>query len=156
MLELIKIFSDGSCLKNPGPGGYSCIIQYNTHEETYSSGFYLTTNNRMELMGIIIALESLKKCFEIIICTDSQYVNHGISYWIKNWKNKGWKTSKNTIVKNIDLWMRLEKLLIQHTVTWNWIKSHSGNIQNEKCDYLARQAAKNPIFKDIEYVISKK
>lgn len=152
MLELIKIYSDGSCLGNPGPGGYSFIIQYSKHEEIFSSGFYLTTNNRMELMGIIMALESLKKSFKIVISVDSQYVRKGILYWIKNWKNQKWKTSKKTDVKNVDLWMRLEKALNIHKITWIWIKSHSGNIKNEQCDYLARNSAKNPTFQDIGYI----
>jgi len=152
MPKLVKIFSDGSCLGNPGPGGYSSIVQYSTYEKIFSSGFYLTTNNRMELMGIIIALESLKKPLNIQISTDSQYVRKGILHWIQNWKKKGWKTSKKNTVKNIDLWIRLEIALNLHEVTWIWIKSHSGNKKNEICDYLARNSAKNPTFKDIGYI----
>ncbi|AAO26957.1 ribonuclease HI [Buchnera aphidicola str. Bp (Baizongia pistaciae)] len=153
MLKTIKIFSDGSCLGNPGPGGYSFIIQHLEYENISSSGFYLTTNNRMELMGIIVATESLKQPCCITISTDSQYVQKGILYWIKNWKTKGWKTSRKTYVKNVDLWLRLEKSLNLHQVTWKWIKSHSGNKKNEQCDHLARESAKFPTLKDFGYIL---
>lgn len=147
----IKIFFDGSCLRNPGPGGYGAIIQYEKHEKIFNSGFYLTTNNRMELMGIIIPLESLKKSFSIIITTDSQYVRQGILIWINNWKKRKWKTTKNTCVKNIDLWTRLDRVLNIHKAEWKWIKSHSGHKENERCDIIAKKSANNPIVQDYGY-----
>ncbi|XBC40963.1 MAG: ribonuclease HI [Buchnera aphidicola (Nurudea yanoniella)] len=152
MSQYIKVFSDGSCLGNPGPGGYSSIIKYKSHELIISSGFYQTTNNRMELMGVIIALEKLKKSYIIKVIIDSQYVKNGIVSWIKQWKLNNWKTSRNKKVKNIDLWMRLNYISKFHNITWKWIKSHSGHVENEKCNTLAQYSAKHPTFKDIGYI----
>ncbi|XBC39442.1 MAG: ribonuclease HI [Buchnera aphidicola (Nurudea shiraii)] len=152
MLPYIKLFSDGSCLKNPGPGGYSSIIKYNQYELIISSGFYCTTNNRMELMGVIKALEKLKKPCIIEIFTDSQYVKNGIVLWIKKWKLNNWKTTHNKKVKNIDLWLRLSNISYLHQITWKWIKGHSGHIENEKCNTLAQNSAKHPTSEDIGYI----
>ncbi|XBC38394.1 MAG: ribonuclease HI [Buchnera aphidicola (Floraphis choui)] len=152
MSKFVKIFSDGSCLGNPGPGGYSSIIQYKNHEIIISSGFYFTTNNRMELMGVIKALEKLKKPCIIEIIIDSQYVKKGISLWIKNWERNQWKTKKNKIVKNIDLWFQLNMMSRLHNINWNWVKGHSGHIENEKCNTLAQRSAKYPTLEDIGYI----
>lgn len=155
MLKKVQIFTDGSCLGNPGPGGYSTILQYKSKEKRISAGYYLTTNNRMELMGAIVGLESLNEKCIVDIITDSQYVHLGITQWFKMWKNNGWKTKKSNKVKNIDLWNRLYVILKKHKVNWNWIKGHSGNKKNIICDELAKKAANFPQFKDEEYILTK-
>ncbi|QCI23259.1 ribonuclease HI [Buchnera aphidicola] len=147
----VKIFSDGSCLGNPGPGGYSAIIKYKNSEITISEGFYLTTNNRMELMGVITALEKLKKQCTVEITVDSKYVKKGILLWIKRWKLNNWKTTKNKTVKNIDLWLRLNKISYIHHISWKWVKGHTGHPENEKCNNLAQYSAHNPTLKDVGY-----
>ncbi|XBC44584.1 MAG: ribonuclease HI [Buchnera aphidicola (Schlechtendalia peitan)] len=152
MSNFVKIFSDGSCLGNPGPGGYSSIIQYKNNELIISSGFYFTTNNRMELMGIIKALEIIKKPCTIEITLDSQYVQKGISLWIKKWKLNNWKTIKNKPVKNVDLWIYLNKLLYSHHTNWNWVRGHSGHSENEMCNNLAKNSARYPTLEDIGYM----
>ncbi|XBC43023.1 MAG: ribonuclease HI [Buchnera aphidicola (Kaburagia rhusicola ensigallis)] len=152
MTKFIKIFSDGSCLGNPGPGGCSSIIKCKNHKKIISSGFYFTTNNRMELMGVIIALEKIRKPCNIEITVDSQYVKKGILLWIKNWKRNNWKTTKNKPVKNIDLWSRLNTISNLHHMNWHWIKGHSGHIENEKCNNLAQYYARNPTLEDIGYI----
>ncbi|WP_422667179.1 ribonuclease HI [Buchnera aphidicola] len=151
MSKLIKIFTDGSCLGNPGPGGYGIILQYQSYEKKMSTGFIYTTNNRMELMGVIVGLESLKKPCIVDITTDSKYVQKGITSWILLWKKQNWKTSKKKPVKNVDLWIRLYTIIQYHTINWFWIKAHTGHIENEKCDQMARQSAKNPKIIDIYY-----
>ncbi|QJC28986.1 ribonuclease HI [Enterobacteriaceae endosymbiont of Plateumaris rustica] len=152
MYKNIKIFTDGSCIYNPGPGGYAAIIKYHTYEKIFTQGFFFTTNNRMELMASIIALESLKRYFNINIITDSKYLKKGITIWINNWKKYGWICSNKKPVKNIDLWKRLDLALINHNIKWYWIKGHNGNIKNEKCDQLARFSAQNPQYEDIGYM----
>ncbi|QJC28090.1 ribonuclease HI [Enterobacteriaceae endosymbiont of Plateumaris braccata] len=152
MYKNIKIFTDGSCIYNPGPGGYAAIIKYYTHKKIFTKGFFFTTNNRMELMASIIALESLKEHFNINIFTDSKYLEKGITIWIHNWKKYGWICSNKKPVKNVDLWKRLDLALINHNISWYWIKGHNGNIENEKCDQLAHFSAKNPQYQDIEYI----
>lgn len=150
MRKQIEIFTDGSCLKNPGPGGCAGILRYKQYKKEFSIGYYFTTNNRMELMAAIIALESLKKPCQIILNTDSQYLLHGITQWIHIWKKNCWQTSAEKIVKNIDLWHRLDTIIQNHDIThWNWLKSHIGHKDNERCDQLARLAAKNPIQHDL-------
>jgi len=151
MLKKVKIFTDGSCLGNPGSGGYATILQHQIYEKILTSGFYLTTNNRMELMAVISGLEFLNQSCLVEITTDSLYVKKGILDWMPVWKKKEWKTSKKKPVKNIDLWFRISTVLKKHLVTWHWIKAHIGHLENEKCDIIARQAAKNPLFKDVYY-----
>lgn len=112
MLKQVEIFTDGSCLGNPGPGGYGAILRYRGHEKTFSEGYTLTTNNRMELMAAIVALEALKEHCEVTLSTDSQYVRQGITQWIHNWKKRGWKTAEKKPVKNVDLWKRLDAALV--------------------------------------------
>ena len=135
------MFTDGSCLGNPGPGGYGVVMQFNQHQKELSEGFKHTTNNRMELLAAIEGLASLTETCHVILTTDSQYVKQGINQWINNWRKNGWKTAAKKAVKNVDLWQRLDTLTQQHTVEWRWVKGHSGHPQNERCDVLARTAA---------------
>lgn len=152
MNKYIEIFTDGSCFGNPGPGGYGVILRYKKHEKILTSGYRLTTNNRMELMAAIVALQELQYPCNIILHTDSRYLHQGITKWLHNWKYYGWKTTNKHIIKNIDLWRKLDKLIEIHNLHWNWIKGHSGHNENERCDKLARTAAKTFIFEDYGYV----
>lgn len=151
MRKQVEIFTDGSCLGNPGPGGYGAIMRYRQHEKTFSEGYFLTTNNRMELMAAIVALEALKEHCDVTLSTDSQYVRQGITQWIHNWKKRGWKTAEKKPVKNVDLWKRLDAALGQHEIKWEWVKGHAGHPENERCDELARAAASNPAHEDVGY-----
>ncbi|WWO98659.1 MAG: ribonuclease HI [Candidatus Dasytiphilus stammeri] len=154
MYKTVNIFTDGSCLGNPGPGGYGIILYYGKYKKSLSSGFYLTTNNRMELIAVIVALELLKEPCIVQITTDSRYVQLGIKSWIHHWKDSNWLTYNKHPVKNLDLWQRLYKTINHHNIQWNWIKGHSGNPENERCDELARNAAKSPKFNDTGYICS--
>ncbi|MBO2641291.1 ribonuclease HI [Shewanella algae] len=154
-LKQIQIYTDGSCLGNPGPGGYGVVMRYKQHTKELSGGFALTTNNRMELLAPIIALESLKEPCKIVLTSDSQYMRQGITQWIHGWKKKGWVTSNKTPVKNVDLWQRLDKATQQHQIDWRWVKGHTGHPENERCDTLAREAAEaNPATVDQGYQAS--
>jgi ribonuclease HI len=136
----IVIHTDGACSGNPGPGGYGAILQWGDHTRELKGGEPHTTNNRMELMAAIAALESLKRPCTVELHTDSQYLRNGIMTWIKGWKRNGWKTADKKPVKNVDLWQRLETALAQHTVDWHWVRGHSGHDLNERADELAREA----------------
>ena len=151
MTKLVEIFTDGSCLGNPGPGGYGIVLRYKQVEKTLSQGFTLTTNNRMEMMATIVALQNLKEPCKIILTTDSQYVRQGITQWIHNWKKRDWKTSDKKPIKNLDLWKALDKETTRHDIDWRWVKGHAGHEENEMCDELARAAAENPIEEDTGY-----
>lgn len=151
MSKLVRIFTDGSCLGNPGSGGYATILRYEIKEKILTSGFFLTTNNRMELMGVIAGLEILKQSCTVEIFTDSQYVKLGVTKWIYQWNKKKWKTTNKKLVKNIDLWLRINNLLKKHFITWFWIKAHAGHIENERCDQIARKSANNPTIQDQFY-----
>ncbi len=142
-MKKVTIYTDGSCLGNPGPGGYGAIISFNDKQKEISGGFIRTTNNRMELLAPAKALQQLKHECEVQIYTDSQYVKKGISEWIHNWKKNGWRTSNKKAVKNADLWQTLESNCEQHKVTWHWVKAHNGHPQNERADDLAREAAQS-------------
>lgn len=137
---IVKIYCDGACRGNPGPGGWGVLLRYQGHEKTYYGAEPHTTNNRMELMGAIRGLEALKKSCVVELFTDSQYVRKGMIEWMDNWKKKGWKNSKKEPVKNVDLWQMLDKLATGHQVTWHWVKGHSGHPENELVDQLANQA----------------
>lgn len=152
MNKQVEIFTDGSCLGNPGPGGYGVVLRYKKTEKTLSKGYRLTTNNRMEMLAAVIALQSLKEPCDVILTTDSQYVRQGITQWIHNWKQRGWKTADKKPVKNADLWQALEKETIKHKVDWRWVKGHAGHRENEMCDQLARSAAENPTEDDVGYI----
>ena len=140
--KIVEMNTDGSCLGNPGPGGYGVLLRYNGHEKELSDGFKRTTNNRMELMAAIAGLEALKESCMVAITTDSQYVRDGITKWIKGWKKRGWKTVKGDMVKNADLWMRLDKAVGRHETNWQWVRGHSGHADNERVDALAKAAAR--------------
>ena len=139
--ERVKIFTDGACSGNPGPGGWGAILQFAETEKELSGGDTNTTNNRMELMAAICALEILTTPVAVDLYTDSIYVRDGITKWIHGWKKNGWKTASKKSVKNEDLWRRLEKVASSHAVQWHWIKGHAGHQQNERADILARDAA---------------
>ncbi len=140
-LKRIQVFTDGSCLGNPGPGGYGALLVYKGHSKELSQGYRLTTNNRMELLAAVEALAILTEPCEVVLTTDSQYVRQGITQWIEGWKRKGWKTASKAPVKNVDLWKRLDELNSKHQVQWRWVKGHSGHPENERVDDLAREAA---------------
>jgi ribonuclease HI len=129
--------TDGACSGNPGPGGWGVILSYGEHEKELSGGEPHTTNNRMELMAAISALEALKRPTTIELHTDSKYVHDGISKWIHGWKRNGWKTADKKPVKNTDLWQRLEAAMKNHEVHWRWVKGHAGHELNERADSLA-------------------
>jgi ribonuclease HI len=136
MTKIVEIYTDGACSGNPGPGGWGAILRYNGHEKEISGGERETTNNRMEMMAVIKALEVLKKKSNVHIYTDSQYVQKGISEWIKGWKAKGWPAK----IKNQDLWQRIDTLILEHDVKFHWIRGHDGHPENERADALARFA----------------
>jgi ribonuclease HI len=137
---IVRIFTDGACRGNPGPGGWGAILFYGDHEKELYGGEEDTTNNRMELMAAIKALEALtKKDCSVELTTDSNYVRQGITEWMANWKKKGWKTANRKPVKNVDLWQRLDEIAQQHKVSWHWVKGHSGHPENERADQLANR-----------------
>jgi ribonuclease HI len=141
MIKQITLYTDGSCLGNPGPGGYAAVLIYKQHRKELAQGYELTTNNRMELMAAIAGLQSLSEPCQVKLTTDSQYVRQGITQWIHGWKKKGWKTANREPVKNVDLWLLLDSEIQRHDVEWFWVKGHSGHPENERCDELARNAA---------------
>ncbi|WP_163393168.1 ribonuclease HI [Enterovibrio norvegicus] len=151
MVKQVEIFTDGSCLGNPGPGGYGVVMRYKAHEKELSEGFDLTTNNRMELLAAIVGLATLKESCDVTLTTDSQYVRQGITQWIHNWKKRGWKTAEKKPVKNSDLWKRLDEETQRHRVDWQWVKGHAGHPENERCDELARAGAEKPTQPDTSY-----
>lgn len=136
--HIVKIYTDGACSGNPGPGGWGAILMYGDAIKEINGGEKETTNNRMELTATIRALEALKKSSEVHIYTDSMYVKDGINEWIKKWKVNGWKNANRKPVKNSDLWMELDELIAKHQVKWHWVKGHSGHPENERADELAR------------------
>jgi len=138
----VEIFTDGSCSGNPGAGGYAAILRHGDTEREISGFEPDTTNNRMELMAVISALEALKRPCRVNVVTDSNYVVQGITKWIHGWRKNGWKNSGRKDVLNKDLWLRLSDLAGKHDVTWNWVRGHNGHPENERCDLLAREAIK--------------
>ena len=134
----VEIFTDGACSGNPGPGGWGALLRSGDHEKEMSGGEMETTNNRMELMAVISALEGLKAPSKVDLHTDSTYVKDGITKWIHNWERNGWKTAAKKPVKNVDLWKRLQAALTRHDVRWHWVKGHAGHPKNERADELAR------------------
>ena len=141
MLDEITIFSDGSSLGNPGPGGFGVIMRWKDNEIKISEGFRKTTNNRMELMAAIKGLEALTRPCHVSLTTDSQYVRKGITEWIFNWRKNNWRTAAKKPVKNADLWQRLDLAVEAHQVQWHWVKGHSGHAENEIADELANLGA---------------
>ena len=138
--ETVVIHTDGACSGNPGPGGWGAVLHYGGHERTLSGYEPETTNNRMELMAVIRALETLKRPCSVRVVTDSQYVQKGIRDWLPGWKKRGWKTASGSAVKNRDLWEALEAAADRHQVSWEWVKGHAGHAENEQADALARAA----------------
>lgn len=139
MKDHIDIYTDGACSGNPGPGGWGALMIWRDEEKELCGGETATTNNRMELMGAIQALEALKRPSKVALHTDSTYLRDGITKWIHNWKRNGWKTAARKPVKNAELWQRLEAALERHDVEFHWVKGHSGHPENERADELARQ-----------------
>ena len=140
MNKKVDIYTDGACSGNPGPGGWGVLIEIDYENIELSGGDRETTNNRMELMAAIKALEEIDKNYEITLYTDSNYVKDGITSWISNWKKNNWKTASKKDVKNKELWMRLDEAIKDKNISWVWVKGHAGNAGNEQADYLARSA----------------
>ena len=134
----VIIHTDGACSGNPGPGGWGAILAYNGTHKELSGGEAETTNNRMELTGAIMALESLKRPCKVEMHVDSAYVKDGITKWIHGWKRNGWKTADKKPVKNVELWQRLDEAIAAHDISWHWVKGHAGHSENERADELAR------------------
>ena len=139
-MAAVEIWTDGACSGNPGPGGWGAILRFNGTEKELSGAEAQTTNNRMELMAAIAALEALTRPCAVTLTTDSQYVKDGLTKWIHGWKRNGWKTADKKPVKNEDLWKRLDAAAAKHKVTWEWVKGHAGHPENERADALARGA----------------
>lgn len=151
-MKSVQLFTDGSCLGNPGPGGYGALLVYNGHKKELAEGFKTTTNNRMELLAVIEGLKVLKEPCSVSVTTDSNYVKDGITKWIFNWKKNGWRTASKQPVKNVDLWKALDEEVARHQIEWHWVKGHSGHPENERVDDLAREAAEaNPTAEDVGF-----
>jgi len=133
------MYTDGACRGNPGPGGWGVLLRFGEAEKTLHGGEHKTTNNRMELTAVIKGLEALKKSCRVTITTDSKYVLSGITEWMPNWKKRNWKTASKKPVLNVELWQRLDALVSQHEIEWEWVKGHSGHHENEIADQLANQ-----------------
>jgi ribonuclease HI len=137
--DTVEIFTDGACRGNPGPGGWAALLRCKGVKKSLSGGEPATTNNRMEIMAAIMALEALKRPCRVIITTDSQYLMKGITEWLKNWKRRGWLTAEKKPVKNVDLWKRLDQAASRHEVEWQWVRGHNNHHENEIADALARK-----------------
>jgi ribonuclease HI len=140
----VEIFTDGACRGNPGPGGWAAILRYGDTEKELSGGDPATTNNRMEMMAAIAALEALKRPCRVRLYTDSQYVRDGITRWLPGWKTRSWRTADKKPVKNVDLWQRLDAAAARHQIDWIWVRGHAGHPENERADALARAAVPQP------------
>ncbi len=145
MADCVEAYTDGACKGNPGPGGWGVLLRWGDVEKEICGGEPVTTNNRMELMAVIAALEALKRATCIGITTDSQYVKRGVTEWMVRWKRNGWLTADKQPVKNRDLWGRLDEALGAHQVRWHWVKGHAGHPENERADRLANQGIPAPI-----------
>jgi len=139
----IEIFCDGSSLGNPGPGGYGVILRYGSYEKELSRGYKITTNNRMELLGALAALSALKEPCKVTLYSDSNYVIQGMTAWRFSWRKNDWDNARKKNLKNLDLWQQLDKEAQKHDITWQWVKGHNGHPENERCDILAKNAAKS-------------
>jgi len=136
----VEVFSDGACSGNPGPGGWAALLRAGARQKWLTGAEPSTTNNRMELMGAIAALEAIKKPARVVVTTDSQYVEKGAREWLPGWKRRGWRTASNAPVANRDLWERLDAQIARHQVEWKWCRGHAGHPENEACDQRAREA----------------
>ena len=142
-MESVKIFTDGGCKGNPGPGGYGCIIKHDDKVVELKGSSPNTTNNIMEMTAAIVALKELNRPYQVVLTTDSQYLVKGMKEWIHGWIKKGWKTASRQPVKNKELWQELHQLSQKHKITWVWVKGHDGHPENERCDQLANEAISN-------------
>ncbi|MEE0987556.1 MAG: ribonuclease HI [Succinivibrionaceae bacterium] len=142
-MKEIEIFCDGSSLGNPGPGGYGVILRYGSYEKELSRGYKITTNNRMELLGALAALSALKEPCKVTLYSDSNYVIQGMTAWRFSWRKNDWNNARKKNLKNLDLWQQLDKEAQKHDITWQWVKGHNGHPENERCDILAKNAAKS-------------
>lgn len=147
MNEVVEIYTDGACKGNPGVGGWGAWFHYNGHEKSIFGGEENTTNNRMEMMAVIKALETLKRASKVKLYTDSSYVQKGMTEWLAGWKAKNWKTAGKKPVKNDDLWKQLDMLASQHQIEWLWVRGHDGNIGNERADVLANAGVEQVLNK---------
>ena len=136
-MKKVEIFTDGACSGNPGPGGWGTILRSNGVEKELSGGEKDSTNNRMEMMAVIVGLEALTEACEVTVTTDSQYVMKGMMEWLPGWKKRNWKTAAKKPVKNVDLWQRMEKAALKHSLEWEWVRGHQGHVENERADALA-------------------
>lgn len=141
-MNRVEAFTDGACLGNPGPGGWAALLRCGAQEKMLAGGEAATTNNRMELFAAIAALEALNRPCEVALTTDSQYLRHGIEQWLPRWRANGWRTADKKPVKNQDLWERLAQAAARHTVSWHWVRGHTGHAENERVDFAAREQAK--------------
>lgn len=141
-MKKIEIYTDGSCLGNPGPGGWGAILKFNDSEKVIHGAEKDTTNNRMELKAALEAIKSVKEPCEIDLYTDSNYLRQGITEWMQNWKKNGWKTASRKPVKNVDLWQAIDDVIQSHKIDWHWVKAHNGHTENERVDKIAREAIK--------------
>ena len=139
-MKTVEVFTDGGCRGNPGPGGWGAVLRFGGHERELRGSEESTTNNRMELLAAISALEAMIEPCKVVLTTDSTYVKDGITRWIRNWKANGWKTAAKKPVKNKDLWERLDAECLRHQVDWRWVKGHAGHPENERADGLANLA----------------
>ena len=139
--DVVEIFTDGACLGNPGPGGWAALLRWRDKQTLLAGGEAATTNNRMELMAAIMALEALKRECEVHLTTDSQYVRQGIELWVAKWRANGWRTAAREPVKNQDLWQRLAAAAERHRIRWAWVRGHTGHPENEQVDHAARAEA---------------
>lgn len=140
-MKSVTLITDGSCLGNPGQGGWAAILRFGGHYKELWGSERHTTNNRMELMAVIASLDTLKERCDVSVEIDSEYVKNGITSWIHNWKRRGWLTSAKKPVKNVDLWKKLDEAVSRHDMKWKWVKGHAGHADNNRCDELAREAA---------------
>ena len=139
-MKNVEIYTDGACRGNPGPGGWGVVLRYEDSEKTLRGGERQTTNNRMELRAVIQGLGALREPCQVTIISDSTYVLNGVTKWMKNWKQKGWRTSSNKPVRNVDLWQELDTAIGEHQINWQWVRGHSGHQDNERADQLANEA----------------
>ncbi|HLS17030.1 MAG TPA: ribonuclease HI [Paenalcaligenes sp.] len=141
--QVVEIWTDGACKGNPGAGGWGALLKYGAHEKEIYGGENNTTNNRMELQAVIEALTLLKRSCTVIVHTDSQYVQKGMTEWLEGWKKRGWRTAGKQAVKNADLWKKLDILSTQHELTWKWVRGHAGDPGNERADALANKGVES-------------
>ncbi len=144
-MKRIQLITDGACLGNPGPGGWACILRYNSHAKELSGAVPQTTNNRMEITAAIEGLKLLKEPCDVEVVTDSEYLKNGITKWIQGWKRNGWRTAAKKPVLNQDLWVELDELTRGHTIEWTWTKGHADHPDNNRCDELATRAAREGV-----------